>query len=85
MAAQARQKLLAESGQTSQNTESSTSVRAGQQSLESESRSLRDGHQNDDQQRADADALKARRVSSLYLENSGLFEREPANFINSRA
>jgi hypothetical protein len=85
MAAQARQKLLAESGQTSQNTESSTSVRAGQQSLESESSSLRGGQQNDGQQRAGVDVLKAQRVSSLYSENSGISERDPASLVSSRA
>lgn len=85
IAAQARQELLAESSQTSQNTVSTTSVGGVQQSLESESNSLRDGQQSEAQQRADVDTLKARRVSSLYSENSGLFEREPAKVVNSRA
>jgi hypothetical protein len=85
IAALARQELLAELGQITQKAQSGTNVGAGQQSLESESSSLRGGQQNDGQQRAGVDVLKAQRVSSLYSENSGISERDPASLVSSRA
>lgn len=80
IAAQARQELLAESGQSNEKADNKTSVDAGQRSLESESSSVRDG-----QQRADVDAFRAQRVSSLYSENSSSVERGLTNLLDSRA